>query len=187
MSDSEKIFLVIGAVGFLLLLVSFIFGEIEHELEISGEADHDLGSDGYDPSMFSMKVITASMVGFGAFGYGASSYGLPDIVSWPLALIGFVGTGAFTFYLVLKPLAKLQWNTSSSRDSYRGLEAKVTLAITSQRKGAVSFRDHNGTFVELQAELAEGDTVPVGASVFIVDVTPQGVTVMPNPTNLIEE
>jgi hypothetical protein len=199
LSGSETAFVAIGAVGLLLLLLSFVLGEVEHDVELSHpELDvghevesHDLGHAGdlHTPSWLSMKVITASMVGFGAFGYIASSSGIPELLAWPIAAVGFLALGAGTLFLVLKPLASQQSNTLLSRASYRGLIAKVTLEIPAGRSGFVVFQDRNGARVTQQAvAAAEGDAIAQGTEVYIVDITESGVTVMPSsPLNQLEE
>lgn len=181
MSGSESVFVVVAAVGFLLLLISLIFGDFEHDMEFDGaDVDHDVIGDGFVPSWFSMKMLAASAVGFGLFGYVPSSYGAPPFVSWPLALIGLLAVGAGTFFLVLKPLAKQQSNSLLSKESYRGLTAKVTTSIQPGRPGIVSFYDANGAYVSERAILVDDDSVPPGAEVFIVDINQSGVTVMPS-------
>ena len=190
MTLSEKLFIAIGAVGFLVLLGSFLLGEViqlDHDLsgEVGAGADHDLSTDNLgEPSWFSLKVITASMVGFGASGYIASANGIPDALAWPVALAGALAIGAGTFYLVLKPLAKQQSNSLLSRESYRGLAGEVTLAITDTQPGLVRFRDRNSALVTQRAVLADGGPLPAGAKVLIVDINETGVIVMPDTTGI---
>ncbi len=59
----------------------------------------------------------------------------------------------------------------------------MTLEITGTSPGAVSFRDRNGSYIELAAELVDEGQLPVGAAVFIVDANQFGVTVMPSSSN----
>lgn len=188
MSGSETVFAVAGGAGFILLFVMLFLGDFDHEMELGDGIEHDAGiSDGLVPSWFSIKLLAASAVGFGAVGFSSSMYGVPVILAWLLALIGTVAVGAGTYFWVLKPLARMQGNITLSRSSYRGLEAKVTLEITASDSGAVSFRDANGSYVELPAILVDEGTLPVGATVFIVDTTQTGVTVMPSSNSPEED
>jgi len=190
---SETVFLAIGAVGFLLLLFSLLLGEVfEHEIEISHdiEVGHDVGSshDLNTPSWFSVKVIAASMVGFGGIGYLTASSGAPATLAWLLAALGFVAVGAGTFFLVLKPLAKQQSNTLLSRTSYRGTEGVITLSITPTDMGQVVFLDRNGARVTQSAVSAtEGEAIAQNTPVVIIDIIPRGVTVMPLANPQVEE
>jgi membrane protein implicated in regulation of membrane protease activity len=191
MTGSEVAFVAIGTIGLLLLLLSFVLGEmfeheteLSHEVEVGPEAEHEIGSAADNmlqtPSWLSMKVITASMVGFGAFGYATAASGLPVLLSWPIAAVGFFAIGAGTYFLVLKPLAAQQSNSLLTRQDYVGCVGKVSLEVPDGGWGQVVFNDRQDAQVTQRAVSQQG-ALPRGASVLIVDVTEDGVVVSPNP------
>lgn len=205
---SESVFVAIGAIGFLILLLSLLFGELfEHGTELGHDADfgHDVdighdadighagvgpageighaaggSSDLHTPSWLSIRVAAASMVGFGASGFIAASGGLASWLSWPVAGVGFLAVGAGTYLLILKPLARQQYNSVMSRYNYLGQEAVVTVAILAGGTGQVTFRDRDGARVNQTASSDLRGAVAKGATVKIVDLAPGGVVVHHN-------
>jgi hypothetical protein len=188
MSGSEGVFIAIGAIGFLILLLSLLVGEaFEHGVELGHEPEvsHEVISahaaagsgDLHVPSWLSVRVAAASMVGGGAVGFVAASSGLPGFLSWPLAGVGFLAVGAGTYFLILKPLAAQQYNSLMSRYNYVGQEAVVTLDILVGGTGQVTFRDRQGARVTQTASSDLNEPVSKGASVKIVDLVPGGVVV----------
>lgn len=177
MSGSEIAFLAIGGIGFILLLASFMFGEIfdffDGDVDVGGA---DAASDG--ASWVSTKVLFAGMVGFGTFGIVASQYALPQALIWTIATGGMITVSAGTFYLVLTPLAKQQSNLSLSRTSYEGLSATVSLDISQESNGMVTFYDRNGAFVRETAYLDDNmSALTKGTQVVITTVNPGSVVV----------
>jgi membrane protein implicated in regulation of membrane protease activity len=212
MPGSEAVFIAIGAIGFFLLLLSLLLGELfEHETELGHELEvgpgielgHELGhglghgmghgmaasevgpaaggsADLHTPSWLSVRVLAASMVGFGAVGFVVSSLGLPAFLSWPLAAAGFLAVGAGTYFLILKPLAAQQYNSLMSRYNYVGQAAVVTLDILPGGTGQVTFRDRQGARITQTASSDLSEAVAKGATVRIVDLAPGGVVVHHN-------
>lgn len=192
MPASEGAFVTIGLIGFLILLSSFVFGEIAehsmefgHDLEVPHEVSggHELGAptELQVPSWLSLRVLAASSVGFGAVGFIADFTGLPEFLSWPLAAVAFLTMGAGTYFLILKPLAAQQYNSLLSRYSYIGRDALVILDILPDRPGQVTFRDRQGARVTQTASSDLRAAVSKGATVRIVDLVPGGVVVHLNP------
>jgi membrane protein implicated in regulation of membrane protease activity len=195
-TGSEAAFIVVGAVGLVLLALSFLFGEMfGHDAELSHEveAGHEVESDTADaasnmlqtPSWLSFKTLTASMVGFGAFGYVAAASGLPALLSWPVAGVGFFAIGAGAFFLVIKPLARQQSNSLQSHHGYVGCEGVLSLEIPEGGSGQVTFRDRQGARVTRQAISSKGEALAKGAQVLIIDIAGNGaVVVYHNPLEL---
>jgi len=185
MHGSEAVFVALGTIGFLVLVLNLLLGGfVEHGFEASHEVHlgHGAEASGHlqGPSWLSVKVIAASLVGFGAFGYVASSAGLPDLINWPVAASGFFAVGAGAYFLILKPLAGQQYNSLMSRYSYVGRDAIVTLEITSGGIGQVTFHDRQGARVTQTATSSLGEAIVLGTQVRIVDIAENGVVVHHN-------
>lgn len=149
-------------IGLLLLLLSWIFGDIA---DMFG-GDFDGGGDGDGPSWTSMSVIAAALVGFGGSGLTGLGLGLNGL---PAVFVGIAVGLLFAFCImqfVLKPLSKQQANTAISQRTYIGSQAIVTLDVSWDRPGRVQFTDDNGAIVEITAvpsnrgqQYTRGDTV----------------------------
>jgi hypothetical protein len=184
MTGSEIAFLIIGGVGFLLLLVSLLAGDFgsDHDIDI-GDASHDGIDASEGPSWFGVKPICAGLVGLGAVGFSASYLGVPAIFAWILAILGGVGVAAIARQCVLVPLSRMQGNSTISHGSFVGKQAVVITAIPSSMTagyGEVRFTDENGATV-YRAATSTSDSIPTGKRVLIVDVASHGVIVEPNP------
>jgi hypothetical protein len=186
LTGSEKIFLIAGVIGFVVLLLSLLFGELFEFGDGPEDLDGDVGfdTDAPTPSWFSIKVLAASLVGFGAFGFVATQAKLPLGFDWIVAGIGFFAVGCGTFFLVLRPLANQQSNSLIGRSSYIGRIGTVELQIPHNGIGQVVFSDQNGARVVQSAVSADGQALPRQASVVIIDVAKDGVVVSPNPLSL---
>ncbi|HKX24154.1 MAG TPA: hypothetical protein VJM46_02870 [Candidatus Saccharimonadales bacterium] len=188
MTGSEVAFAAIGATGLVLLILSFVLGELfEHETDLSHEVDvgnaaETAAGSGADmaqvPSWLSMKVITASMVGFGSFGFVAAASGFPDVLSWPIAGAGFFAIGMVAYQLVVKPLARQQSNSLLSHHAYVGCEGVLNLNIPEGGSGQVVFNDRQGAHVSRMAVSSNGAALPKGLRVLIIDVTLDGTLVV---------
>ncbi|MFI7589833.1 hypothetical protein ACIB24_22410 [Spongisporangium articulatum] len=167
--------------------------EVGHEahLEHAGGAARDVelpsetralqnGPGLYEPTWRSIRVLAAAAVGFGACGYLAASVGLPTLLSWPVAFAGFVAVGAGVYQVILKPLARQQFNSVMSRYSYVGRDAVVTLDILPGGTGQVTFHDRQGARVTQQASADLPEGVTKGSLVRIVDLMDGGVVVHHN-------
>jgi membrane protein implicated in regulation of membrane protease activity len=81
------VFLGIGAIGFLFLLVSLVFGELFDHFD--GGLDHDLAHGG--PGFLSTRVMSVFITGFGGVGAIATHFGFTPLAASGLgALSGFV-------------------------------------------------------------------------------------------------
>jgi hypothetical protein len=244
MPDSQSIFIAVGAVGFLVLLLSVLLGEIGggdgelgHEAGGglgdaggSGGAGGGLGNDGLGsggigngglghgagsgglgdaagsggagdgvvdagtggadypsvpegsadleaPSWFSIRVLAISLVGFGVAGFSAAYLGVPTLIAWPIAAVGFLAVGAAAHRFILKPLARQQYNSLTSRWGWIGRPAVVTLDILPHGTGQVTFHDRQGARITQTASSDLGEDIPKGAAVTITELKPGGVVV----------
>jgi membrane protein implicated in regulation of membrane protease activity len=148
------------------------------EVEAPDRRTGSAGAAPPEPSRWSLRVIAASTVGFGATGAAAVALGAPPVLSWPVAAVGFAAVGAATHTWILKPLARQQYNSLLSRYSYVGIDAVVTLGIPAGGTGQVTFRDRSGARVTKTAtsDIPDG-TVGTGTAVRIVKVHDNGVVV----------
>ncbi|HKK20095.1 MAG TPA: hypothetical protein VJ983_01375, partial [candidate division Zixibacteria bacterium] len=92
------IFATIFGVGFLVLLISIIFG---HDTDVHVDADAS-GVDAHGPGVVSVKMIALMMVGFGAVGFGTRA--TTDWSMFKSSMAGLVGAAAVGVagYLILR-------------------------------------------------------------------------------------
>ena len=89
--------------------------------------------------------------------------------------------------LVLRPLARQQYNSLLGRDSYVGCRGRVTLRVPpAGGHGQVAFADRGGAMVYERATSTSAD-LPRGAYILVVDITADGVVVEPDPLHTEEE
>lgn len=177
MDGLETTYVALGAAALTVLGITLIFGELfdsggDHAAE-GAAADSDF--DG--PSMFSSRVISASLVGFSAFGYLTAAAGAHWLLTLIAAFAGMAAVGGGSFFGVLKPLYRQQFNQTVGRDSYLDAAATVTISIPEGGSGSVSLIDSNRTRVTQKAWTQDGRALKAGASVRVVEVTPNGVVV----------
>ncbi|GAA3594604.1 hypothetical protein GCM10022223_07110 [Kineosporia mesophila] len=203
MPDSQTLFIAVGATGFLILLLSLVLGELGgHDGELGGHGDaggpgdlgHEAGSPGGPPvdavghipdgsaaldapTWFSIRVLAVSLVGFGAAGFIAVAAGGPALIAWPVAAAGFLAVGAATHRFILKPLARQQYNSLTSRYGYIGRTGVVTLDILPHGTGQVTFHDRAGARITQTASSDHHEGVPKGTAVTVVDLVDGGVLV----------
>jgi membrane protein implicated in regulation of membrane protease activity len=127
------VFLSIAAIGFLILLTSFFFGEIFEHFE-GGGWDHDLGHGG--PSFFSMRVLSVFITGFGGFGAIGIHYGLSVLMS---SGVGFVSglVAASIIYSFAKFLYSQQASTDVRTSDLVGRTARIVVGIPAGGIGQV--------------------------------------------------
>jgi hypothetical protein len=179
MSTSEIIFLIVGIAGLSFLVLSLVLGEI---MEIF-HADT-----GDDLSWLSVKALAAAAVGVGSVGFAASySYGLPEFWSWPLAAAGGVVAYLCAVRMVRWFFAQ-QYNSLIGRDSYVGCTGSVSLEISPENFGQVSFRNKQGALVQERATCADAyGVLYYGTRIIIVGINDNGVVVERDPLHTQEE
>ena len=127
------VFLAIAAVGFLFLLVSFVFGEVfEHFGD--GHFDHDLSHGG--PSFFSVRILSVFITAFGGFGAIGIHYGLSALAS---SGTGFLSGMFFAWliYAFAQFLFGQQATTEVRSADIAGRTAMVVVAIPAKGLGRV--------------------------------------------------
>jgi membrane protein implicated in regulation of membrane protease activity len=167
------VFLGIGAIGFVFLLVSLIFGELFEHFDHS--FDHDLDHGG--PSILSSRVLSVFVTAFGGFGALATSYGL----GVPAATgVGF-GSGV-VFGSVIYYFAKFlygQQATSHVRPSdLTGRTARVIVAIPAGGVGQVRINLVED-MIDKVARTKDGSPMPENSLVKVEEVMGEMVIVRP--------
>jgi len=130
------VFLAIGAVGFLFLLVSVVFGEIFDHLDMGGGVDHDLD---HGPSIFSTRVMAAFVTAFGCFGAVGVHYGMSTGAASGVGLAsGFVLGGVV--FLFARFLYGQQASTEMRVADLVGQAGRVVVSIPAGGVGQVRCR-----------------------------------------------
>jgi membrane protein implicated in regulation of membrane protease activity len=176
------IFLGIAAIGFVLLVISFLFGEIFGHGDIGA---HDAGlhgdvqGDAHGVSIFSVRVLTVFVTAFGGFGAIGIHLRYGIEVSTGIGLLGGVVFGGL-IYLFASFLYSQQASSDIRVSDLVGRIAHVSVAIPPNGLGQVRCLLGEG-LVEKIARTEDGKAVPVNTSVRIESVV--GETVLVRPEN----
>jgi hypothetical protein len=166
------VFLAIAAAGFLVLLVSLVFGELfEHGFE------HDLSHGG--PGFLSTRVLSVFVTAFGGSGAIATYYQLGML---PASAVGFV-SGVF-FAGLIYAFARFLYGQQASTDvrapDLVGRPARVVVGIPVGGVGQV--RSLVGEeLVDKIARSHDGTAIPENAAVTIDAVLGETVVVRTTP------
>ncbi|MGH9554348.1 MAG: hypothetical protein ACRD2Y_00875 [Terriglobales bacterium] len=169
------IFLAIAAIGFVLLLVSLVFGEaFDHfgdgHLEV--HADHDTGG----PGFFSVRVMSVFITAFGGFGAVATRYGLAPL---PASGVGFA-SGLF-FGLIIYGFARFLYSQQGPQSSMGagdlvGQTGRVVVAIPAGGLGQVRCR-FKEEIVDRIARSKDGAAIAENTAVVVKDVLGETIVV----------
>jgi membrane protein implicated in regulation of membrane protease activity len=109
------IFITIFIVGFLLLIINLIFGhDVDHDMggDVGG-LDHDFGH----PSVFSVKMLSLLMVGFGAVGFGVRATTSASMFLASMAgVCGAIAVAAIGYVIIRAFYASQATSTISDSD-----------------------------------------------------------------------
>ena len=166
------IFLVIGGLGFLFLLVSFIVGDIFNaigfDFDTNLDANHDFG-------VFDSRVIAIFLTAFGGFGAIGTSLGYGAAVSSLFGILGGIAFGALVFYFG-RFLYRQQSSSSVTEEDLIGRTAQVVVAIHPGQIGQIACRIGEER-VEKIARARDGAEIKAGQTVFIEAITGDAVIV----------
>lgn len=169
-----SVFLAISALGFLILLASFFFGEIfEHFGD--GAWDHDLGHGG--PSFFSMRVMSVFVTGFGGFGAIGIHFGLPVLAASGLGFLSGLGC-ASAIYSFARFLYSQQATTESKSSDLVGQPARTIVAIPAGGVGQIRCRIGE-ELIDKLAKSGDGSAVAENAIVVVEQVLGEVAIVRP--------
>lgn len=169
------IFLAIGAVGFLFLVISLLFGELFDHADFSG--DHDVGGDlGHGgPGFFSTRVISVFVMAFGGFGAIGVQYGLSTLGA---SLVG-AGSG-LVFGSIIYGFARFLYSQQASSEvktaDLVGQAARVIIAIPAGGLGQVRCQIGEA-LVDKIARTQDGQAIPENVGVKIEEVLGETVVV----------
>ena len=173
------VFVTIMFIGFAVLLVSLLMGEIgehggdiAHDLVVEhdvagalGDHDGDIDHQHGGPSIFSLRFLSAFATGFGGGGALGRWYDLDYFVSSIIGL-GFGVAVGFVLYAAVAFLFKQQASSGVSVAELVGKVAMVINAIPAGGTGQVTLT-HKGATVTQMAKTVDGQAVNQGASVTI--------------------
>lgn len=168
------VYLTIASIGFVVLLISLIFGEIfEHFGD--GGLDHDMDVGG--PSFFSSRILSVFITAFGGFGALAVHYGLSTLGA---SGIGFASGLFFAtlIYLFARFLYGQQATTRVQAGDVIGQTARVVVAIPAGGVGQVRCRVGEEIFDQI-ARSKDGEAIAENTLVVIEEALGEIVIVRP--------
>ena len=169
------IFASIFGVGFLILIISLIFGH-DTDVDAGIDMDHDVGGDAHGPSIFSIKMVSLLMVGFGAVGFGMRA--TTDLTMFQSSLAGVGGAiavGAIGYFILRMFYASQASSTISDQDIL-GVDGNLIDGINHDQNGQVAcvVRGREMTFL---ARSHDSQSIRRGTPVRIVGKSGSIVTV----------
>lgn len=167
------VFLGIGAVGFLFLLTSLVFGEIfEH---FGGDFDHGLDHGG--PGVLSPRVLSVFVTAFGGVGAIGIQQGLGTVMSSVLG-VASGGVLATLIYFFARFLYGQQASSTISSSDLVGRTAQVIVSIPPNDSGQVRCLVGE-TLIDKIARSKDGSAIPYNSLVTIEEVIGEVVIVHP--------
>ena len=177
-------FLIIFGLGLMLTVVTLVIGEL---FDFGGDATADTGSELGEggPSPLSSRIVFVFATAFGGFGFIAREFGWEIWAQLLAAMAGGVAVAGGTFFLIVVPMAKQQ-STVRVRDSdFIDLEGQVTAEIPENGLGRVTLvAPSSGARVAQAARSANGQRIPYGAAVRVIQSGQGTVTVVPAQSGL---
>lgn len=162
------VFLAIAAVGFLFLIISFLFGELFGHADLGGH-DADVHGDMHGVSFFSTRVLSVFVTAFGGFGAIGVHLGYRIEISTAIGLVGGVVFGGI-IYMFASFLYSQQASSGIRVRDLVGRTAEVSVAIP--KGGLGQIRCTLGeSVVEKLARTVDGEEIPANTSVKIESVT----------------
>lgn len=167
---SLTIFLIVGAIGFLFLMVSLIVGDLFEAFDF----DLDLDTNG-DFGLFDSRVVSVFLTTFGFVGAIAIQFGFGVLLSSLFGLGGGVLLGGLVFAFGYF-LHSQQSSSSVSEKDLIGKRAQVIVGIRPGSIGQISCRIGDER-VEKIARAGNGQEIKTGETVYIEEITSDAVIV----------
>ncbi|HKQ78590.1 MAG TPA: hypothetical protein VJ810_33135 [Blastocatellia bacterium] len=165
------VFLIIAAVGFVFLLLSFFLGDLfEH---FNADIDLNSGNDGM--ALLDSRVISIFLTAFGGVGAICHRLGFDATTSSVGGLLGGIALGWIVFYFG-RLLYRQQASSSVSAHQLIGRVAEVVVAIQPGSVGQICCRI-GAERVEKLARAKYGSEIKVGSQVRIEEIAGESVIV----------
>jgi len=159
------VFLGIATVGFIVLIISFVFGELfEHGGDLFGGHDTDFHGDG-GISILSSRVVSVFITAFGGFGAIGIHLGYGIGASSGMGLAGGLVFGGL-IYLFATFLYSQQASTDVRISELAGRTGEVSVAIPKGGLGQVRCTVGQSV-VEKIARSKDGEEIPANTIVLI--------------------
>jgi membrane protein implicated in regulation of membrane protease activity len=167
------IFATIFGVGFLLLIISLIFG---HDTDVDADTDVHDGTSG--PSVFSVKMISLIMIGFGAVSFGIRA--TQDATMFKSSMAGVAGAAVIGVvgYFIIRAFYASQVSSTITDQDLIGCTATVLDTIVADGQGQVACI-LQGREITYLARSGDGQVINRGKSVKVISKTGNIVTVEP--------
>ena len=176
------IYAAIGAVGFILLAVMLVGGDIfggDHDIAADHDltVDHDMEAGTGGPGVFSIRVMSSFLVAFGVGGVVGRYYGLSHPAASGVGILtGIVMAGAV--YQFGRLLHSQQASSELKMASLIGRTAEVSVGIPAGGLGQVTLVV-GGERSEHIARSANAEALPRGAEVVVTGLRGDGLVVAP--------
>ena len=160
------VFLGLAAIGFLILIISFVVGEIFDLGDWFG--DHDVDMHGGAPGFFSGRILSVFVTAFGGFGAIGIHLGYGIGVSTAMGVASGVVFGTILYFFV-RVLHGQQSSSDVHVSDLTGRTAEVSVAIP--KGGLGQIRCALGeSVVEKIARSRDGEEIPGNAVVKIEEI-----------------
>ncbi len=176
-------FLICGAVGFVLVLISLFAGFGEHDFHIDHDFDHDGGVEhGGDsehdsgPSFFSFRVIVTFLTAFGATGAICTYYGCSPLWSSIIGFVAGIVFGLFAWWL-MKQAFKQQASSLVLNEDLKDQTAMVHTAIPAGGNMGEVIVEVRGQRKYYPAKASDDTAIPLGSVVIVREVLPSALIV----------
>jgi membrane protein implicated in regulation of membrane protease activity len=165
------VFLIIAAVGFVFLLLSFFLGDLFEHLN----ADIDLNSGNGGMALMDSRVISIFLTAFGGAGAICSKLGFDATVSSAGGFLGGITLGWIVFYFG-RLLYRQQASSSVGAHQLIGRTAEVVVAIQPGSVGQISCRI-GAERIEKLARAKNDSEIKIGSQVRIEEIAGESVIV----------
>ncbi len=164
LNASLLIFLVIGGIGFLLLMVSLLMGDLLEAFDFDFDADFD-GGDGGHFGVLDSRVISVFLTAFGGIAALGLIYGYSLLISMIMGLGSGIVFGGVIFAFGYLLYSQQSSSSVGDRDLI-GRTAKVIVGIKPNSIGQISCKIGEER-IEKIAKTRDGREIVRGEMVFI--------------------
>lgn len=162
-----SVFLAIAAIGFLFLIISFLFGEIFGHGDSLGH-DGDAHGDVHGISLLNPRVLSVFVTAFGGFGAIGVHLGQRVEISTIIGLLGGAIFGSIVYFFA-RFLYGQQASSGVEVGELVGRLAQISVAIPAGGLGQVRCAVGE-SMVEKLARTTDGGAIPANTSVRIESI-----------------